>query len=343
MVDGVAVIDLPRCEREEPTTPHRSPSAFVAGPENELAMAALQRVLRADAPLEDAAGLNPLYLTGPSGVGKSHLARGIARYWSQLVGAEAVGYFTAIDFARQVQAARSDRQIEFFRALMASLRLLVVEDLQHLPRRLFIERELRDTIDSLVESGGLVVVTARDDVPMEAGLRDRLLAGLSVRLCPPGLAAREELLRQAATLRGLALSDEQVRHLAAQLNQSAAQLMGALAELELGAAVQRQEPLGLRPAPTLKEISTVVARYYSLTQAALMSPARRKSLVHGRAMIVYLARQLTKLSFAQIGAGLGRRDHSTIMHAHQTLERLAATDPTTQRDLDQIRRILTAA
>jgi chromosomal replication initiator protein len=87
----------------------------------------------------------------------------------------------------------------------------------------------------------------------------------------------------------------------------------------------------------------VAARYYSLTQAALLSSARRKSLVHARRIIVYLARLLTDLSYAQIGQGLGRRDHSTIMHAQRSIQDLVATDAATQRDLEELRRILTSA
>lgn len=341
MVDRVSVIDLPSCQWGDQTRSSQV-CAFVAGTENRLAVAALQRVLQGDLSLDESLWLNPLILTGPSGVGKSHLARGIIRYWTQLAGGEAVAYFTAIDFARQLHAARNDRQLEFFRALLASLRLLVVEDLQKLPQRTFVQRELRETIDTLVEAGGLVILTARDLVQLEAGLRDRLLGGLGVRLCPPGTEARRELLRQASAVRGMRLSDDQLRQLADRIDASALQLHRALIELDCQATENVDlDEARVRPLQ-LKQIIAVVARYYSLTQAALLSPARRKSLVHARGVVVYLARLLTELSYSQIGQSLGRRDHSTIMHAHQSTLRLAATDATTQGDLDQLRRILTA-
>lgn len=342
MVDGVTLIDLPSCEWDSADALATPVPAFVAGPENRLAVAALERLLPADESSVEAQWLNPLVLTGPSGVGKSHLARGIARHWSRLVGEEAVGYFTAIDFARQLHAARSDGQLEFFRALLASLRVLVVEDLQQLPQRVFVQRELRDTIDALVDAGSLVVLTARDFTPLDAGLRDRLLGGLGIRLCQPGFAARGELLRQASNSRGVLLSDGQVQQLAQRIDATAPQLLRALAELALQDSTGQQYATA-RPGPLkLKQIITVVARYYSLTQAALLSSARRKSLVHARAIIVYLARLLTDLSYAQIGQGLGHRDHSTIMHAQQSIQRLAASDAATQRDLDQLQRILTS-
>ena len=118
--------------------------------------------------------------------------------------------------------------------------------------------------------------------------------------------------------------------------------MRALAELDLQAATGQNVAAACREPVKLKQIIAVAARYYSLTQAALLSPARRKSLVHARAIIVYLARLLTDLSYAQIGQGLGRRDHSTIMHAQRSIQDLVATDAATQRDLEELRRILTA-
>lgn len=342
MVDGVTVIDLPSCEGDSAAVFAAPVSAFVAGPENRLAVAALERLLPDDESSGNAPWLNPLVLTGPSGVGKSHLARGIARHWTRLVGEEAVGYFTAIDFARQLHAARNDGQLDFFRALLASLRVLIVEDLQQLPQRVFVQRELRDTIDALVGAGSLVVLTASDFAPLDAGLRDRLLGGLGLRLCPPGVAARRELLHQAADARGVALSDDRLQQLAQRVDATAPQLLRALAEFDLQNSTG-QDVAAVRRGPLkLKQIIAVVARYYSLTQATLLSSARRKSLVHARAIVVYLARLLTGLSYAQIGLGLGRRDHSTIMHAQQTIQRLAASDAATQRDLDQLQRILSA-
>lgn len=98
----------------------------------------------------------------------------------------------------------------------------------------------------------------------------------------------------------------------------------------------------LRPPLQVKQIIAVVARYFSLTQAALRSSARRRSLVYARGIAIYLARTLTDLSYAQIGQTLGRRDHSTVMHASRTIEKRLVSDAGTQQDIEQLQRILTA-
>ena len=342
MVNGVTTIDLPGCDADVGEPFLEPASAFVAGTENRLAVVALERLLHTERLADDASWCNPLVLTGPTGVGKSHLARGIARHWTRLFGEDAVGYFTAIDFARQLHAARSNGELALFREQVAGLRLLVVENLQQLPRRTFVERELRDTLDTLIETGCIVVLTARDFSPLDAGLRDRLAGAMTVLLSRPGVAARRKILEQAAVSRGISLAEEQLQGLAQRTEGPVPLLKRALAELDLQSTTDQEVAAATREPVTLKQIVAVAARYYSLTQAALLSSARRKSLVHARRVIVYLARLLTDLSYAQIGQGLGRRDHSTIMHAQRSIQDLVATDATTQRDLEELRRILTA-
>jgi len=330
-------------------------SAFVAGPENQLVVPALEQLLAGD-DLEAAAAIfNPLVLLGSTGTGKSHLARGITRRWRSLLGeaglAETgVEYLTAIDFARELRASREEGRLAEFRQRLAKLRLLVIEDLQRLPPRAFVQRELRDTLDVLIEAGAVVVVTTQQPpaamAKLEAGLRDRLSGGLTVRLQPPGVEARLELLQQAAAARGSRLDAPTLEQLAQKVEGTVPQLLRAIAEHELASkesTLKAGVPIdSARPPLKLKQIIAVVARYYSLTQAALCSAARRKSLVQSRGVAIYLARTLTDLSYAQIGQGLGRRDHSTVMHSRRTFEKLLANDAATQQDIEELQRILTA-
>ena len=343
MHDGVTVIDLPCGDWEAQQVPASSLPAFVAGPENRLVVVALQQLLEGDQLPVDSDWFNPLVLTGPSGTGKSHLARGITRHWSRLLGETDVAYFAAIDFARQLHSARSDGQLELFRRYVAALQLLVIEDLQQLPKRTFIEREFRDTLDLLAEAGGLVVITASELTCADSGLRDRLQSGLVVRLCLPGIQARREILCQASQTRGIQVSDDQLQQISHQVDGPAPRLLQALSEVDLQKHTGQPVSSVCHSPLKLKQVVAVVARYYSLTQSALLSSARRKSLVHARGVIVYLARMLTNLSYAEIGRGLGGRDHSTMIHAHRCILELAGSDSATQRDLDQLRRILSAA
>ena len=366
MVYGVSRIALPSSDwgdslRAAPLQ-FMGVSAFVAGPENRLAVPALQQLLTGNDLSAASQLFNPLVLLGSTGTGKSHLARGITRHWRSLlegskVAQSQVEYLTAIDFARQLHAAREAGQLDSFRDRLAGLQLLVLEDLHRLPLRTYVQRELRDTLDVLAETGAVVVVTAQQPpaamAGLEAGLRDRLSSGLTVRLQAPGIEARQELLQQIAAERGIDLDDEQLVRMAHKVEGPAPQLFRAIAEYKLASAItasngtassgpEEAAVAATRPPLELKQIIAVVARYYSLTQAALRSAARRKSLVYARSIAIYLARNLTDQSYSQIGQTLGGRDHTTIMHANRSIEKRLCNDATTQQDLEELKRILTA-
>ncbi len=347
MVNGVTQIDLPSCIGDSSRDSEVTLPSFVAGPENRFAAVAMRRLLDVDLVDADSCLFNPLVLVGPTGSGKSHLARGIARRFHQLSGQDSVEYFTAIDFARQLHVARDANELVSFRQRLANLRLLIVEDLQRLPHRVFVQRELRDTIDALVAADRTVLFTAQQPpatmLKLETGLRDRLASGLLVQLRLPGLEARREILGLVSASRSISLSEDRLDALAKKVDGPAPMLLRALAELELtGESGQATSLDQLREPIRLKQIVAVVARYFSLTQAAMRSPTRRKSLVYARGVVIHLARKLTDVSYAQIGQGLGRRDHSTIMHAHRNIERQLAEDPVTQKAVDELQRILTA-
>ena len=344
MVYGVSRIALPCGDWGDPLRANDIPE-FVAGPENRLAIPALQRLLAGD-DLSIASELfNPLVLFGSTGTGKSHLARGITRHWTSLLGDEAVEYLAAIDFARQLRTAREDRQLGEFRNRLAQLQLLVIEDLHRLPQRDFVQRELRGILDERIDAGAAVIVTTLQPLTaiagLDGGLRDRLVGGLAIRLQAPGIEARQELLQLSADARGIRLTDEQLHHLAQKVEGTAPQVFRSLSEHELAAAGEIEIHQQKSPF-TLKQIIAVVARYFSVTQAAMCSPARRKSLVYARGIAIHLARSLTDLSYAQIGQALGRRDHSTIMHASRTIEKKLGDDMSAQQDVEELRRILTA-
>ena len=349
LVDGVTRIDLPSYQGG-PTSASQvdfdaALPCFITGPENQLAVPVLQELLSQKNLDRAEQCFNPLVLTGASGSGKSHLARGIVRHYHNCFGDSQVAYYTAIDFAREIRAARDEDLLEEFRNQITNLSLLVIEDLQKLPARTFIQRELRDTIDALVEADCTVVITSQEAPAamsqLEEGLSDRLLSGLTIQLRHPGIAARQELLQLAAGQKNLSRSTEELASLARSFEGSAAQLLRSLAELELNSSSLRDLKY-MREPVEIKQIIAVVARYFSLTQAAIKSSARRKSLVHARSIVIHLARRLTDLSYAQIGQALGNRDHTTIMHAQQRMQQALTNDPETQQSIDELQRILTA-
>ena len=207
---------------------------YLAGPENRLLPPAVRGVLEARA-----ATHNSLVFYGPTGTGKSHLARGLAAVWRERFPNQTVAYTNATDFARELADAIETQAVVDLRGRYRGVSLLVFEDVGRLAEKAAAQVELIHTLDAVLQEGGQVVVTAsappaelKDLMP---GLQSRLVGGLVLPLLPPGPGARLAILRQLAALREIALSDSAAQLLADGLSGTAPELLGALLQLHVPA------------------------------------------------------------------------------------------------------------
>jgi chromosomal replication initiator protein len=222
--------------------------------------------------------------------------------------------------------------------------LLVIEDIGDVRDRPIAQQQLTYRIDEVSARGGLAVITSRvppaESRALMPMLRSRLTAGLVVPLAMPGLSARRALIVDWAALLGVLLADEAVDVLAAGLEVSPSQLRGAVISLACGrgggtidAATARQflATHGGKRDVSMRTVAAKTARYFGLTLADLKSSSRQRHLVEARAVAMYLARRLTKLSLDQIGAYFGQRDHTTVLHSCRRTQELQTTDTVTRQ------------
>jgi len=351
---------------------------FVAGPENRVSAVALDLLLHGHALNDDIRDsssppfqstpfqstqchpspskpilFNPLVLLGATGCGKTHLARGIANYWqdkllSQGQSPDKIVYLSAVEFDRLYNQAREQDKLNQLQSSLRNLQLLVLEDLHAIRSRSIVQLELRHTVDALLDNDRMILITSQKPLAtipsLEPGLRDRLASGLTIRISPPGVEARFDILQLTARARGTDLDKKQARSMSGQLEGPAPRLFQAIAQLEQDHLREESNSPVFAEAPlSMRQILAVVARYFSISQAMLRGPSRRRCVVHARNVAVYLARVLTNMSYAQIGRELGKRDHTTTMHANRRVGQLLSTDPATQETVDDLKRILTAA
>ncbi|QDS96743.1 Chromosomal replication initiator protein DnaA [Adhaeretor mobilis] len=375
MISGAIQLDLGRqslglpalegAQNGLPSVPNRSsakprPNAyFVAGQENALLAGLYETLFDTSGALPVC---NPLTLVGPAGIGKSHLVQGILRRWqAEQTGTVPTGqvraaYYSAVDFGREFQAVQNESGVIPWRRELREVGLLVIEDLDGLRDRTTIRQELCSTMDAIIQRGGQVLLTAsREPVGLSnlqrdgrgTGVIDRLAGGLVLRLQPPGTEARAKFLELAAKERGLDFTPERIAKLTQQTaGFTPARLLGLLTEEDYSDAAgieERSDAAGTSASgPTMKEILAVVCRYLGIRQRELASSSRRKSLVQARGMVVYLARRLSSLSYAEIGRSLGGRDHSTVINAMKRVEIDLPTVPALQQALEELERILQA-
>lgn len=354
-MESVVAISLPTSaiEADSPPAAGRvstpSPNDFIIGPENRLVEVVFRAVLgnRCDS-------YNPIVLYGLSGMGKTHLARGLVDAWRMQHRRGAL-YEAAVDFARRLNDAFETNDIEDFRSRYRSPLLLVVEDVGELTTRPAAQEELLHTLDAQVELNHRVVVTSRQ-APTEMlellpGLRSRLLAGLTVHIEPPGPAAREALVRHVVAVRNFNFTEAAICALVEGMPGAPSDLIGAILQLNMAAEVDSravdgedvQEYLEARRqsnSPRLRDIAVATARHFSLKISLLRSVSRRQAVVRARGVAMYLARLLTDDSLEQIGAYFGGRDHTTVLHACRKTEELLLADGSIHRAVQQLQQLL---
>ncbi len=305
MVHGILTIPLagqtPRAGCEPPAHAAARATEFIAGPENSIAAWAMEPMLD-----PGACGERLLVLYGPHGSGKSHLARGLADWWTVRYPAAKVVCQTAAEFAEAAAAAHcGQEQLSAWRDSVRGAALLVLEDIAQLAGKRLAQLELLHTLDALAERQTPVIVTARTlpthSSVLMAPLKSRLSAALLVHISLPGPAARRAILTRLAEALDIAVPAPVLSGLAKSLNGSASALGAALLELDLSAKSdghaidvgQLRELVVRRTSdslPRLRDIAAATAKYFGYSVADLKGPGRRQPLAVARGLAMYLAR-----------------------------------------------------
>jgi chromosomal replication initiator protein len=316
-------------------------SSFVVGPENSLVRELAMAVAGESLPY------NPLVLCGPSGVGKSTLAHLLANRRRTAHGLSHGLETTGADLARQLAHAAETNSVPELRTRHHRCDWLLIDDLDQLAEKEAAQEFLVNTLDVLVRRGVLVIATLRrlpqSTADLSPLLVSRLNSGLIVPLVAPAELARREIVRQLAERLDLSLSADAVEELAAAQGLRAAsltvpRLRGRL--MQLASAAQHNQPFpeaedGDAKA-LVRQITAAVAKHFGLTMGQLRSKSRQQTTAEGRSLAMYLCRELTDLTLADIGRQFGNRDHTTVLHACRKVASLVQSDPATARLVEEL-------
>lgn len=316
--------------------------SFVPDPANALAFEAARAVARGDG-----GRCNPLLITGPSGVGKTHLCQAI-----RLEADCNILYRSSEEFTTEVtQGIRSDRMPAVRHKYRRAANLLILEDLQFLAGKKATQSELFHTLDHLVGRGRRVVLTA-DRPPHELEgidprLASRLASGLVARIGPPEHETRRAILRSKAAAGGVRLPEACLARLSERAVESAGDLVAGLNQVVARATLLKQpitpelveEALATVGMPgrrhSVEAIIALVARSYSLRPEDLRSRSRKRHISRPRQLAMYLCRRYTDASLKEIGRSLSR-DHTSVMYAVDAVERRTLEEPQLRYQLEAI-------
>jgi chromosomal replication initiator protein len=291
---------------------------------------------------------NPLFLYGAPGLGKTHLLVSIANYLRRQRPDLPVAYTTAERFTSEfVTSLRGDgRPTERFKKRYRGVGALLIDDVQFLEGKARTEDEFFHTFNELYAQGSQIVLSS--DRPPEAmerlseRMRDRFAWGLTVEIQGPDPATRIALLKRLASEHGIPVPDLDVlQQIANSAPENLRRLEGALTRVTAFASMLGEVPsvdlvrkaLGTsgqgrgsskpeRPPADqeLERIQKAVCDVLHLSLADMRSPRRAPNLVRGRQLAMYVARNQTDLSLAEIARSF-ERDHSTVLHSIRRIER----------------------
>ncbi|MEZ6065002.1 MAG: DnaA/Hda family protein [Planctomycetaceae bacterium] len=303
----------------------RDTHSFLVIEENRFAFAAAMQLRTGEATRP----CRLVTISGPAGVGKSHLARQLARE-ARAADAKLIdAHVTAGEFVAEFASAAQAGCIPEFQDSYRRSQLLIVEDIQALTGRPETQQQFLALIDEVISRGGRVLLTANKPVGEIRGLPGKLVSrchgGVTADITLPGTASRTTLLSHFAAALQLPVPEDVLRLLAQKLPLSSRELYGAIIKLrtiaegrrdriDATAALQIAREYSVDAAASLSDICRAVAQEFAVPVAVIRSPGRVQSTVIARQTAMHLARQMSQQSFAAIGEYFGGRNHATVLH-----------------------------
>ncbi len=322
---------------------------FVVGNSNRFAHAASLAV--AEAP---ARAYNPLFIYGGVGLGKTHLMQAIGHYAVEHNPQSKVVYVSSEKFTNDLINAIGKKAMVEFRDQYRNIDVLLVDDIQFVAGKESTQEEFFHTFNALYEANKQIVISSDrppKEIPtLEERLRSRFEWGLTTDIQPPDLETRIAILRKKAASERLKIPEEVLSYIANRVHSNIRELEGALNRVIAVASLGRRDVTVEVAEEALKDIvgstrqrqisidmiQNMVANHYSIKVEEMCSKKRTRVVTFPRQVAMYLTRELTEASLPRIGEEFGGRDHTTVLHACNKIQRMLQKNPSLQRELSQL-------
>ncbi len=328
---------------------------FVVGASNEFAHACALRVAN-----QPGHGLNPLFIYGGVGLGKTHLLHAIAhRIFERTPGAR-IHYTSSENFINELIGSLQRNRMSQFRSKYRKIDILLIDDIQFIAGKERTQEEFFFTFNALYETGKQIVITS-DQVPKETpGLTERLRArfvwGMMADIGSPDFETKVAILQHKAAEQNFHLPPEVAHFIADGVRSNIRELEGCLIKLIFHASLHggeidvptAQETLKqfLRDASrstNIENIQRIVADAYQIKVSDLRSKNRSRAFAFPRQIAMYLSRNLTRASTTEIGRRFGGKDHSTVIHSTNKIQGLLDKDSSFRITVDKLKEKIEAS
>ncbi len=326
---------------------------FIVGNSNKFAHAACTAV--AQRPAED---YNPLFIYGPSGLGKTHLICAIVNYIKKKKPDTKVIYINGEDFTNQLVESLSKKNTAEFHNRFRNCDILLIDDIQFIAGKVSTQEEFFHTFNALHADKKQIILTSdrppKDISTLEERLRTRFEWGLIADIQPPDLELRFAIFKQKVAKAGINIPDDVLLFLAENLRSNIRQIEGAIKKLSAKSLILEQqinmelakscinellggaEPMSV----TVDKIFSAVFKKYNVTKEDIKGKKRVKNVVWARQIAIYLIREITELSFPDIGE-IVDKDHATVIYSNNQVAKRMSSDPLVNIEISELMKEIT--
>ncbi len=322
---------------------------FIVGSSNNFAYAACKAVAQ-----KNSAAYNPLFIHGPSGLGKTHLLCAIKHEFAKNNPNANIIYVNSETFTNELITAIQNKSVDAFHNKYRKADILLIDDIQFIAGKESTQEEFFHTFNELHQVGKQIVLTSdrppKDIKTLEDRLKSRFEWGLLTDIGLPDFETRIAIIKRKAELLNITIPDDVAQFIANKLRNNIRQLEGAVKKIKAYKYLAGSNPSisvaqtvikeilnDNQPAPvTVEKIIEEVAKTYSVTPDDIRSTKRAAQISIARQVSIYVVREITQMSQAAIGDEFGGRDHATIVYAIQKVQKIIEKDAHTKAIVDDI-------
>jgi len=306
---------------------------FVVGSSNRFAHAATLAI--AESP---AKAYNPLFIYGGVGLGKTHLMQAAGHYVSEMHKDMKLFYTSSESFTNELINAIQNRTTRKFREKYRHVDVLLIDDIHFIAGKESTQEEFFHTFNALHDAHKQIVLSSDRPPKTIPGLEERLISrfewGLVTDVQPPDLETRIAILKKKAERNSIALPDDVLYFIAERIKTNIRELEGALIKViaysslenikisaDLAKDVLKDALLEGEKKISIELIQKKVANYFDVKTSDLKAKKRNRQIAYPRQVAMYLVRELTDMTLPDIGGYFGGRDHSTVIHACEKIQK----------------------
>ena len=325
-------------------------NSFVVGSSNQFAFTVAKSVAQ-----KPGIVYNPVFIYGPTGLGKTHLVHAIGNYASER--GKVIIYATIEQFMNDFTYNLRNQTMDRFREKYRKCDILLIDDVQFLSNKIQTQEEFFHTFNELHNNGKQIVLTSDKPPKMIAGLEERLKSrfewGIKADITLPELETKIAIIKKKCELDGINLNNDIINYIATNMGDNIreiesaiinlnayASLMGQKITFEFAKNVMKEQIKERNNSISLEDIINVISRELNIKPSEIKSKKRSKNIVEARRIGIYLARTLTPNSMPSLANFFGMKDHTAVSHNMKKINEIIQNDENFKVRVDELKNMI---